>query len=117
MGYLALWTDSYYDKSAIESALKKTFSAANDRSRFLLDEPYHHHTSTSDSTTSVRDIKLGVTTVNAITGATTLITNYNRKTSNSGKFIQLHDSLPTYANMKKMIMALLSTGKIAEIWR
>ncbi|KAF3401154.1 hypothetical protein DPV78_005072 [Talaromyces pinophilus] len=87
VGYLALWTDSYYDKSAIEKELKRTISAPDGRPRFLLDELYapHQQTSTCNSTPSVRDIKLGVTTVNAITYDTKLITNYNRKTSNGEK--------------------------------
>lgn len=96
VGQLALWTDSYYDKSVFERALKRTCPAPDGRPRFLLDEPYtsHQRTSTYNSTPSVRDIKLGVTTVNAMTLATTLITNYNRKTSNGGKSTQLHGGLP-----------------------
>ncbi|KAL4735594.1 acyl transferase/acyl hydrolase/lysophospholipase [Aspergillus similis] len=82
VGYIVSFlTDSYYDGSAIESALQATFSAPDGRSRFLLDEPY-----------------TSCYSVNVIKNETTLMTNYNRKTSNDddrGPLIYRQDSRDT----------------------
>lgn len=84
LGYILAWalTDSYYDEYAIEEALREAFSAP-DCLGSLFEEPY---TSNPNShTRAMTDLKVGVTAVNAITELTTLMTNYNRKTSDDGK--------------------------------
>lgn len=92
LGYIAsLWTDSYYEESAIVKALKATFGDPDDGLRFLIDAPCparQHPSPSHNATSRLSDLKLAVTAVNVITGNTTLMTNYNRKTSNDGELNQ-----------------------------
>ncbi|RDW72341.1 uncharacterized protein DSM5745_07513 [Aspergillus mulundensis] len=86
LGYfLSLGRDSYYDASAIEEALQDTFAPTDTEPRFLFSEPYKGARDNLGSETTMRDLKVGVTTVNVINNHTTLMTNYNRKIQNEGK--------------------------------
>ncbi|KAL5000028.1 hypothetical protein BDV10DRAFT_183901 [Aspergillus recurvatus] len=64
LGYLvSMGWGSYYGASAIEKALRNTFSPKH---RFLFSEPYKGARDDPGSETTMRDLKVGVTAVNVI---------------------------------------------------
>ncbi|KAJ5364525.1 uncharacterized protein N7496_010238 [Penicillium cataractarum] len=84
--------DSYYRKEPLEKALDVAFARSDDfegdcsSQRLLFSEPSTLLKSTDKSANPLqqillRDIKVGVTTVNALSNKTTIMSNYNRKRS------------------------------------
>jgi phosphate/sulfate permease len=90
--------DSYYQKEPLEKALDAAFGPFNDfegdrfGQRLLFCEPRTLLKSTDECANPLqqiilRDIKVGVTTVNALSNKTTIMSNYNRKRSD-GAFLK-----------------------------